>query len=69
MKKRARVRKKVWGVLVVCNTTKELHLDVVEDYSTEKILYVVRRLVAEKGQVLKIISHPRTKLKGASKEL
>ena len=69
VKKGARVRKKVWGVLVVCNATRAVYLDVAEDYSTESILHVIRRLMADKGKVSEIISDPGTQLKGAANEL
>ena len=53
---------------MVCNSTRVVYLDIAEDYSLESILYVVRRLMADKGQVSHIISDPRTQSKGAASE-
>ena len=69
VKRGPRVKKKVWGILFVCCSTRAVYLDIAEDYSTESILHCVRRLMADHGQVSRIISDPGTQLKGADHEL
>ena len=69
VKKGARVKKKVWGVLVTCGVCRGLYVDVAEDYSTEAMLHVVRRLQAEKGKIDMIWSDPGSQLRGADNEL
>ena len=69
VKRGPRVKKKVWGILFVCCSTRAVYLDIAEDYSTESILHCVRRLMADHGQVSRIISDPGTQLKGADREL
>ena len=64
-----RSRKKIYGVLFVCCVSRAIYLDFAEDYSTESVLHCIRRLMAEKGSVSRLISDPGTQLKGASKEL
>ena len=69
VKRGARVQKKVWGVLFVCTSTRAVHLDVADDYSTQSILHCIRRLKCDRGEISQIISDPGTQLKGAAKEL
>ena len=69
VKRGARVKKKVWGSLSVCGGTRAISLDFCDDYGTESILHVIRRLKADKGNIKRIISDPGTQLKGASREL
>ena len=57
------------GWMFLIDYTQAVYLDVAEDYSTESILHVIRRLMSEKGQVSQIISDPGTQLKGAANEL
>ena len=68
VKRGARVRKKVWGVLFVCTTTRAVYIDVADDYGTESILHCVRRLMADRGEIKLIISDPGSQLKGANRE-
>ena len=69
VKRGARVHSKCWGVLFVCTVTRAVYIDVAVDYSTQSILHCVRRLIADKGEVKRIISDPGTQLKGAATEL
>ena len=69
VKKGPRVSKKVWGVVLTCTASRAVYLDVAIDYSTEAILHVLRRFMADRGDVRLIISDPGTQLVGASKEL
>ena len=69
VKKGPRVFKKVYGVIFTCPSTRAIHLDIAVDYSTEAVLHTIRRLMAIRGDVKKMISDPGTQLVGASKEL
>ena len=69
VKRGPRVRKKMYGVLFACCVTRAIYLDYAEDYSTESVLHCIRRLMAERGSVSRLISDPGTQLKGASNEL
>ena len=69
IKKGPRVFKKVYGVIFTCPSTRAIHLDVAVDYTTEAVLHTIRRLMALRGDVQKIISDPGTQLVGASKDL
>ena len=69
VKRGARVKKKVYRVLFVCCGTRAISLDFAEDYSTDSILHCIRRLMADRGNVSRIVSDPGTQLKGASNEL
>lgn len=69
VKKGPRVMKKVYGVIYSCALTRAVHLDVAIDYSSLGIMHTLRRLLARRGNVRKIISDPGTQLKGASTEL
>ena len=54
---------------MTCTATRAVYLDIAIDYSTEAIMHVLRRFMAEKGDVRLIISDPGTQLVGAAKEL
>lgn len=69
VKKGPAIKKKAWGVLFSCAAARAVQLDVADDYSTQSILHCVRRLKAERGEVMQIISDPGTQLRGAAKEL
>ena len=69
IKRGARVHKKVYGIIFACFTTRAVYLDLLEDYSTQSVLHCVRRLMADKGAVRRIVSDPGTNLKGAASEL
>ena len=62
IKKGPRVKKKVWGVVLTCTATRGVYLDIAIDYSTEAIKHVLRRFMADKGDVRLIISDPGTQL-------
>ena len=44
-------------------------LGVAMDYTTESVLYAIRKLLAAKGDVNLIISDPGSQLKGAKMEI
>ena len=68
VKKGPRVYKKVYGVIYACTRTRGIYLDIATDYSTESVLHTVRRLMAQKGGVMEIISDPGSQLRGADRE-
>ena len=69
VKRGPRCKKKVWGVLFICASSRAVYLDIAEDYGTEAILHCIRRLQADRGEIRLILSDPGTQLQGASKEL
>ena len=69
VKKGRRLYKKVWGVLYSCALTRAVHMDVATGYSTEAVLFTMRRLLAGRGNVRMIVSDPGSQLKGASNEM
>ena len=69
VKRGARVHKKVYGIMFACFTTRAVYLDLLDNYSIESVLHCVRRLMADKGSVRRIVSDPGTNLKGAAAEL
>ena len=69
VKKGPWIFKKFYGVIYTCVSTRAVHLDVAVDYSTEAVLHTVRRLMALRGDVKKMISDPGSQLVGASRKL
>ena len=69
VKKGARVNKNVWGSLFACAGSRAVYIDVVEDSTSESVLHCVRRLMADKGAVRRIISDPGPNLVGAASAL
>ena len=61
--------KKVWGVLYTCVSTRAVHLDIAIDYSTKSVLHTLRRVMAVRGDIRKVISDTGTQLVGASREI
>ena len=61
--------KKVWIVIFTCLSTRAVQLDIATHYSTESILDCVRRLMALRSSVQKIISDLGTKLVRARKKI
>ena len=46
-----------------------MHLDIEIDYSTKSVLHTLRRVMAVRGDIRKVISDPGTQLVGASREI
>ena len=69
IKRGARTRKKVWGVLFVCTSTRAVYIDIAEDYSTQSILHCIRRLMSDSGAVRRIFSDPGSQLVSADNVL
>ena len=63
-----RARGKCYGVVLVCMTSRDVHVDVSQDYSTDALLQVLRRFLSLRGWPKKIFSDNGTQLVAASKE-
>ena len=64
-----RSRKKVWGVIFNCTSTRALYLDLTEDYGTDSILQTIRRFVAIRGCPAEIQSDQGSQLMSAAKDI
>ena len=62
-----RTKMKVWGLIATCASTRAIHIDVADGYSTDAVLQSLRKFVALRGCPSKIISDPGSQLKSASK--
>ena len=56
VKRGPKTMKKVWGVVYTCVSTRAVHLDIAIDYSTESVLHTLRRVMAVRGDIRKVIS-------------
>ncbi|CAM1317989.1 Uncharacterised protein r2_g2623 [Pycnogonum litorale] len=63
------VTKKVWGAIFTCATVRAIHLELVEDLSTEAFMHALRRFSAYHGWPQIIISDNGRSFVGASKEV
>ena len=64
-----RCRMKVGGVIFNCTVSREMYLDITEDYSTDSILTTIRKFVCIRGSPSEIISDQGSQLKATSKEI
>ena len=64
-----RVRGKCYGVIVACMTSRAVHVDESQDYSTDAFLQVLRMFSSLREWPKKIFSDNGTQLDAASKEL
>ena len=55
--------------MYTCTLFRGIYLDIVMDYSTEKILHMTRRLMAAKGNVRLIISDAGSQLRAADAKM
>ena len=62
-----RVTREVYGVMFCCLTTSAVHIEVMDDYSTDMALMAIRRFFAIRGTPNFIQSDPGTQLKAAGK--
>ena len=60
---------KAYSVIFNCLSKRAVHIDLAPNYSTEKFLVVLRRLVSLRGYPAKIISDNGTQLTAANEEL
>jgi hypothetical protein len=64
-----RVRGKAYGVLFNCMTTRAVHVDVADNYSTDGFMKVLRRFISLRGCPAKLYSDGGSQLVAAAKEL
>ena len=64
-----RVRGKCYGVLFVCDSSRAVHADIAQNFSTEAFLQVLRRFGCLRGWPRKIHSDNGTQLVGAANQL
>lgn len=64
-----RTQMKVWGVIFTCASTRALHLDITESYSTDSILQTIRKFVTIRGYPNEMISDQGSQLRAASSDL
>jgi hypothetical protein len=62
-------RIKSWGAVFTCATVRAVHLEIVQDLSTEAFLHALRRFAAHHGWPTTIISDNGTSFVGAEREL
>ena len=60
---------KSWGAVFTCATVRAIHLEIVQDLSTEAFLHALRRFAAHHGWPTMIISDNGTSFVGAENEL
>lgn len=60
---------KRWGVIFTCLTFRAIHLEVVNDLSSNQILLALRRLIARRGPLKKLFSDNGTNFVGAARVL
>ena len=64
-----RTSKKTWGMIIVDCNSGAVHLDIVQDYSTNAVLLTLRRFGALRGWPKIICSDPGSQLESASGKL
>ena len=60
---------KSWGAVFTCATVRAIHLQILQDLSTEAFLHALRRFAAHHGWPTTIISDNGTSFVGAEREL
>ena len=63
---RKRVSMDCWGVLFCCTITTAIHLEVSEDYSTDRLLGCIIRFINLRGAPFRIMSDPGTQMIAAA---
>lgn len=63
------VGKKAWIALFICFSTRAVHLEIVEDLTSEAFIACLRRFMARRGRCAVIYSDNGTNFVGASREL
>jgi hypothetical protein len=64
-----RIRGKCYGVLFACDSSRAVHAEIVQNYSTEAFLQALRRFASVRGWPQKMHSDNGTQLVGAAAEL
>jgi hypothetical protein len=62
-------KNKVWGALFTCMHTRSIHVELVQDCSTQQFLMAFRRFTHTRGRPLTFYSDNATTFKGADKQL
>lgn len=66
--KQGRATVKRWVVLFTCLTFRGIHMEIVKDCSSDKMLGAIRRLIARRGKVLRLYSDNATNFTGANNQ-
>ena len=66
---KSRARKKIWGIIVEDSNSGAVHLDVVRDYSAEKVIMTLNRFGSLRGWPGTLCSDPGSQLESASGKL
>ena len=66
---RNRSKVKVYCAIFVCFATKDCHIELVTDLTTDTFLAALRRFFARRGKCLNLYSHNATNFVGANKEI
>ncbi|GFR82183.1 Gag-pol fusion polyprotein [Elysia marginata] len=69
LERKGRKTLKRYGLIITCLSTRAVHIEVLDDISTDPVIDALRRLIAIRGQVRQIRSHRGTNFVGASREL
>ena len=64
-----RVRGKGYAILISCDVSRAVYVDLAPDYTTESLLLALRRFASFRGWPLHVTSDPGSQLESASKEL
>ena len=64
-----RTKRKVWGVVINCLSTRAIYIDTTEDYGAESVLQVLRRFIALRGSPSSIFSDKGSQLGAAADDL
>lgn len=67
--KNGRKYSKVYGIVFTCLTSRAVHLEMLDDLSSDSFINALRSLIAIRGQVSTLVSDQGTNFKGASTEL
>ena len=64
-----RTKKKVWGVIFNCLSSRAVHIDVTEDYGTDSILQVIRKFMCVRKCPSEFLSDQGSQLIAAAKDI
>ena len=67
--KNGRRHSKAYGIVFTCLSSRAVHLELLDDMSSDAFLNALRCLISLRGQVLTLTSDQATNFKGASSEL
>ncbi len=64
-----RTKRKRWGVLITCLTTRAVHIEVAEALTTSECIMAIRRFIGRRGTPIEYYSDNGTNFHGSEKEL